>query len=181
MHRDLKPQNIMVRMMAPEPPLCKLGDFGLARAFGIPVRQFTHEIITLWYRPPEVLLGTRHYSTAVDVWSIACIWAEMLLGSKPLFAGDSEIDQIFKIFEVLGTPTEQNWPGIEQLPDYKRTFPKFRAVGLATALGVTDAGRELGDAGMDLMRRMLEVDPVKRISARECLTHPYFAQDGGVH
>eukprot|EP00703_Trepomonas_sp_PC1_P004885 JAP91721.1 Kinase, CMGC CDK [Trepomonas sp. PC1] len=167
LHRDLKPQNILIKM---EPtPTCKIADFGLARAFGIPVRQFTHEIITLWYRPPEVLLGTRHYSTAVDVWSIACIWAEMLMNSQPLFPGDCEIDQLFKIFQVLGTPNEETWPGVTQLQDYKDSFPNFAGVGLQKKL--QDA---LSEAGIDLMARMLEQDPVKRLSAKECLEHPYW-------
>jgi cyclin-dependent kinase len=72
-------------------------DFGLARAFGIPLRTYTHEVVTLWYRAPEVLLGSRHYSTAIDMWSVGCIFAEMAM-KQPLFPGDSEIDEIFKIF-----------------------------------------------------------------------------------
>jgi cyclin-dependent kinase len=75
----------------------KLADFGLARAFGIPLRTYTHEVVTLWYRAPEVLLGSRHYSTAIDMWSVGCIFAEMAMRS-PLFPGDSEIDEIFRIF-----------------------------------------------------------------------------------
>ena len=171
LHRDLKPQNIMIKFDPSGQPICKIGDFGLARAFGIPVRQFTHEIITLWYRPPEVLLNTRHYSTAVDVWSIACIWAEMLLNSQALFPGDCEIDQLFKIFEVLGTPTEETWPGVSQLPDYKPSFPKFRGQGLRKVLGPT-----LSEAGLDLMEKMLTMDPIKRISCKDALEHPYFAE-----
>ncbi|CAL6046233.1 Kinase [Hexamita inflata] len=170
LHRDLKPQNILIKLDN-NIPISKIADFGLARAFGIPVRQFTHEIITLWYRPPEVLLNTRHYSTAVDVWSIACIWAEMIMNSQPLFPGDCEIDQLFKIFEVLGTPTDQTWPGITQLPDYKPSFPKFKGVGLKKALG-----GNLSEAGLDLMASMLEMDPVKRISCKDALKHPYFQE-----
>lgn len=167
-HRDLKPQNILIKMENGQ-PVCKIADFGLARAFGIPVRQFTHEIITMWYRPPEILLNTRHYSTAVDVWSIACIWAEMLLDSQALFPGDCEIDELFKIFEVLGTPTEETWPGVTQLPDYKSTFPRFRGLGLARALR-----GKLDGPGLELLSRMLEMNPVKRASCRDCLGHPYF-------
>ena len=96
----------------------KLGDFGLARAFGIPIKTLTHEILTLWYRAPEILLGQREYSTPVDMWSIGLIFYEMS-HRRPLFAGDSEIDQIFKIFQMYGTPTEKNWPGITRLPDFK--------------------------------------------------------------
>ena len=99
LHRDLKPQNLLINRDGN----LKLGDFGLARAFGVPLRAYTHEIVTLWYRAPEVLLGGKQYSTGVDIWSIGCIFAEMC-NRKPIFSGDSEIDQIFKIFRTLGTP-----------------------------------------------------------------------------
>ncbi|XP_022642326.1 cell division control protein 2 homolog 1 isoform X2 [Vigna radiata var. radiata] len=94
LHRDLKPQNLLIDRRTNS---LKLADFGLARAFGIPVRTFTHEVVTLWYRAPEILLGSRHYSTPVDVWSVGCIFAEMV-NRRPLFPGDSEIDELFKIF-----------------------------------------------------------------------------------
>lgn len=103
----------------------KIADFGLARAFGIPVRQYTHEVVTLWYRAPEVLLGAAKYSSPVDVWSVACIFAEMLT-KIPLFHGDSEIDQLFRIFRTLSTPTDETWPGLSKLPSYKCTFPSWK-------------------------------------------------------
>lgn len=93
LHRDLKPQNLLVNKYGN----LKLADFGLARAFGVPLRTYTHEVVTLWYRSPEILLGGRQYSTGVDMWSVGCIFAEMCT-RKPLFPGDSEIDEIFKIF-----------------------------------------------------------------------------------
>ncbi|XPS69775.1 Cyclin-dependent kinase [Ascochyta lentis] len=93
LHRDLKPQNLLID----KDGNLKLADFGLARAFGVPLRTYTHEVVTLWYRAPEVLLGGRQYSTGVDVWSVGCIFAE-LCTRKPLFPGDSEIDEIFRIF-----------------------------------------------------------------------------------
>uniref|UniRef100_A0A8B9RLL7 Cyclin-dependent kinase 1 n=1 Tax=Astyanax mexicanus TaxID=7994 RepID=A0A8B9RLL7_ASTMX len=93
LHRDLKPQNLLIDNKG----VIKLADFGLARAFGVPVRVYTHEVVTLWYRAPEVLLGASRYSTPVDVWSIGTIFAE-LATKKPLFHGDSEIDQLFRIF-----------------------------------------------------------------------------------
>jgi serine/threonine protein kinase len=77
--------------------MLKLADFGLARAFGIPIRKYTHEVVTLWYRAPEILLGSQLYSTPVDIWSIGCIFAEMVT-KRPLFPGDSEIDELFRIF-----------------------------------------------------------------------------------
>lgn len=93
LHRDLKPQNLLID----KDGNLKLADFGLARAFGVPLRTYTHEVVTLWYRSPEILLGGRQYSTGVDMWSAGCIFAEMCT-RKPLFPGDSEIDEIFKIF-----------------------------------------------------------------------------------
>ena len=93
MHRDLKPQNLLIDKNG----VIKLADFGLARAFGIPIRVYTHEVVTLWYRAPEVLLGAQRYSCAIDIWSIGCIFSEMAT-RRPLFHGDSEIDQLFKIF-----------------------------------------------------------------------------------
>ncbi|UYV84929.1 CDK2 [Cordylochernes scorpioides] len=192
LHRDLKPQNLLVDFCGN----IKLADFGLARAFNVPLKAYTHEVITLWYRAPEILLGTKFYHTAVDIWSLACIFGEMtslkplssrrpslrpqlpylpprgfssppfqaqtssfnhpllplpahavILGpnpkltldihpicspflKRPLFPGDSEIDQLFQIFRILGTPDESNWPGILKLPDYKPTFPKWRPQSL---------------------------------------------------
>ena len=96
LHRDLKPQNLLID----EKGTLKIADFGLGRPFGIPVRAYTHEVVTLWYRAPEVLLGSQRYSHPIDVWSIACIIAEMVT-KKPLFQGDSEIDELFKIFKYV--------------------------------------------------------------------------------
>merc|ERR1712042_358761 len=108
LHRDLKPQNLLIDQHG----AIKLADFGLARAFGVPVRVYTHEVVTLWYRAPEVLLGAARYSTPVDLWSIGTIFAE-LATKKPLFHGDSEIDQLFRIFRTLGTPNNDVWPDVE--------------------------------------------------------------------
>lgn len=164
LHRDLKPQNLLIDKY----DNLKLADFGLARAFGIPMRTYTHEVVTLWYRAPEVLLGSRHYATAIDMWSVGCIFAEMVMRGHPLFPGDSEIDQIFKIFKVLGTPNEETWPGVKQLPDYKSTFPHWSAQDLADHVPTLD------DDGLDLLKLMLTYDTSKRISAKRTLKHPYF-------
>ncbi|XP_075674495.1 cell division control protein 2 homolog isoform X3 [Castanea sativa] len=170
LHRDLKPQNLLIDRRT---NALKLADFGLARAFGIPVRTFTHEVVTLWYRAPEILLGSRHYSTPVDVWSVGCIFAEMV-NQRALFPGDSEIDELFKIFRVLGTPNENTWPGVTSLPDYKSTFPKWPPKDLATVVPSLDS------AGIDLLSKMLCFDPSRRITARSALEHEYFKDIGFV-
>jgi serine/threonine protein kinase len=163
LHLDLKPQNLLIDRKGN----LKIGDFGLARAVGIPLRTYTHEVVTLWYRAPEILLGGRQYSTPVDVWSIGCIFAEMVTCS-PLFPGDSEIDQLFKIFRCLGTPTEELWPGVSNFKDYKPTFPQWVGSNLAKQVPGIEP------LGLDLLKRMLVYEPSKRISAREALQHEYF-------
>uniref|UniRef100_A0A5B7A9X6 cyclin-dependent kinase n=1 Tax=Davidia involucrata TaxID=16924 RepID=A0A5B7A9X6_DAVIN len=170
LHRDLKPQNLLIDRRT---NALKLADFGLARAFGIPVRTFTHEVVTLWYRAPEILLGSRHYSTPVDVWSVGCIFAEMV-NQRPLFPGDSEIDELFKIFRVLGTPNEDTWPGVTSLPDFKSAFPKWPPKDLATVVSNLDS------AGVDLLIKMLCLDPSRRVTARSALEHEYFKDIGFV-
>jgi len=133
------------------------------------MRTYTHEVVTLWYRAPEVLLGSRHYSTAIDMWSVGCIMAEMVNKGHALFPGDSEIDQIFKIFRILGTPNEETWPGVRSLPDYKPTFPQWSGTELSTQVPTLDPN------GVDLIKHMLSYDTSKRISAKRALIHPYFA------
>ncbi|KAJ9667407.1 Cyclin-dependent kinase catalytic subunit [Coniosporium apollinis] len=165
LHRDLKPQNLLIDKEGN----LKLADFGLARAFGVPLRTYTHEVVTLWYRAPEILLGSRQYSTGVDMWSVGCIFAEMCT-RKPLFPGDSEIDEIFKIFRILGTPTEVDWPGVTTLPDFKPSFPKWAR----TDLGMHIQG--LSDDGLDLLDCLLVYDPAGRISAKQAIQHPYFTE-----
>ncbi|KAF5186349.1 Cyclin-dependent kinase [Thalictrum thalictroides] len=170
LHRDLKPQNLLIDRRS---NALKLADFGLARAFGIPVRTFTHEVVTLWYRAPEILLGSRHYSTPVDVWSVGCIFCEMV-NQRPLFPGDSEIDELFKIFRIMGTPNEETWPGVSSLPDFKSAFPKWPSKDLATVVP------DLEPTGLDLLSKMLYLDPSKRITARSALEHEYFKDIGSV-
>ena len=160
-HRDLKPQNLLLSSDG----LIKLADFGLARAFGVPVRTFTHEVVTLWYRAPEILLGCKYYSTEVDIWSIGGIFYEMAT-HRVLFRGDSEIDQLFKIFRVLGTPDETVWPGVSQLPDYKSTFPHWARDKFAHF--------HLNNEAVDLLTRLLIYQPDERITARMALMHPFF-------
>ena len=113
LHRDLKPNNLLI---APDGTL-KLADFGLARVFGSPDRTLTNQVFQRWYRAPELLYGARSYGPAVDMWALGCIFAELML-SRPYFAGTSDLDQLAKVFAALGTPTEEDWPGMRTLPDF---------------------------------------------------------------
>ena len=160
-HRDLKPQNILTAKNGEE---VKVADFGLSRAFSIPIRPYTKEVLTLWYRAPELLLGINEYSTPVDIWSIGCIFAELLL-KQPLFKGEYEIEQLFKIFHVLGTPNKDVWPEVESLPDYSPEFPKFKPMNLKEIF------KGLDKNGIDLMKQMLMYDPNQRITAKQALRH----------
>ncbi|EOD39588.1 hypothetical protein EMIHUDRAFT_433442 [Emiliania huxleyi CCMP1516] len=167
-HRDLKPQNVLVD---PKRGTLKLADFGLARAFTVPLRTYTHEVVTLWYRAPEILLGAKQYSCPVDIWSVGTIIPEMVTG-HPLLPGDSEIDELFKIFRLLGTPTENMWQGVSQLPDFKSNFPKWSPKTMREAMPHPD---RLDDNGVDLVAQMLAYTPNERIVAKDALNHPYFA------
>uniref|UniRef100_H3G9A3 Cyclin-dependent kinase 2 homolog n=1 Tax=Phytophthora ramorum TaxID=164328 RepID=H3G9A3_PHYRM len=166
MHRDLKPQNLLVNATGE----LKIADFGLARAFSLPIKKYTHEVVTLWYRAPEILLGQEVYSPPVDIWSVGVIFAEMV-SKKPLFPGDSEIDQLYRIFRRLaafGTPNESTWPGVTKLRDYAPTFPKWRKKDMRELFP------QLDEAGLNLLESMLHYDPSARISAKVALRHPYF-------
>ena len=163
LHRDLKPQNLLINSKME----LKLADFGLARAFGIPVNTFSNEVVTLWYRAPDVLLGSRNYSTSIDIWSTGCIMAEMAVG-RPLIAGKTNEDQLVRIFSLFGTPTEETWPHVTEFSEYKPNFPMFPRADLAKFVPTLDA------LGLDLISRMLQYQPQLRISAKEALTHAYF-------
>ena len=165
-HRDLKPQNLLIARRL----FLKIADFGLARAFAVPVPAYTHEVVTVWYRPPEILLGAKLYSVPVDLWSIGCVIGEMATGA-PLFAGDSEIDTIFKIFQKLGTPSEQVWPGVGELPHYKASFPEWPPQGWAQ---IRNTKQQVGTDGIDLLENLMCYDPTRRLSAHRALQHTYF-------
>lgn len=164
LHRDIKLQNLLVNKKG----TVKLADFGLARSVSSPLRLYTKEVVTLWYRAPELLLGCDNYGPSIDVWSLGCIFFEMLT-KKVLFPGDSEIDQLFKIFRILGTPTVSNWAEISKLKHYKPDFPKWLAKDLTSLLrGNVEAA--------DLLGRMLSYDPQRRISALDAIKHPFFEE-----
>ncbi len=113
------------------------------------------------------MLGSKHYSCAVDMWSIGCIIAE-LVTKQPLFPGDSEIDELYRVFRVLGTPTEAVWPGVSKLPDYKPSFPQWKASG------IDHLQRNMDPLLKDLILKCLEYEPSKRLSAKDAMNHPYF-------
>jgi serine/threonine protein kinase len=164
MHRDLKPQNLLVSKKG----CLKLADFGLARAFCPPIRPLTHEVVTLWYRPPEILLGSKTYAPPMDIFAIGCIFVEMVT-KRPLFPGDSEIDQLYKIFRQLGTPDETVWPGVTSLEDWNTAFPRwYKSPYSKTVLN------NLDPEGLDLLEKFLAYDPKNRITAKDSLNHPYF-------
>ncbi|RHY88832.1 hypothetical protein DYB37_003180 [Aphanomyces astaci] len=173
-HRDLKSSNLLY-----DQGVLKVCDFGMARKYGSPIRSYTHLVVTLWYRAPELLLGTLQYSTAVDMWSVGCIFAEMILLS-PLFMGRGEIDQLDQIFKLLGAPSEANWPNVNHLPNVanvkwkgaKRSMLREK-FPVASVIGGQSV---LSNAGFDLMQKLLTLDPAQRISAHDALHHEYFAE-----
>lgn len=169
-HRDLKPQNILINEHTKQ---IKIADFGLSRTITIPNKTWTHEVITLWYRAPEILLGMKRYTHTADIWSIGCIFGEFCNHSTPLFRGDSEICQLMYIFKNLGTPNyfNSNDNCLLYLPYFKNNaskFPKWRKKPIKLMIPSLD------NLGQDLIKRMLNLDPEKRISAKQCLRHPYF-------
>lgn len=166
LHRDLKPQNLLLINKNGE---LKLADFGLARSFGIPVRCYSAEVVTLWYRAPDVLFGAKLYTTSIDMWSAGCIFAELANAGRPLFPGSDVDDQLKRIFKLLGTPTEESWPGMTTLPDYK-SFPMYNPN--ANFLLVTP---KLNARGRDLLQKLLVCNPANRLFAEEAMSHAYFS------
>ncbi|KAL9328885.1 hypothetical protein ACSQ67_003888 [Phaseolus vulgaris] len=158
LHRDLKTSNLLLNNRGE----LKICDFGLARQYGSPLKPYTHLVVTLWYRAPELLLGSKQYSTAIDMWSLGCIMAE-LLSKEPLFNGRTEFDQLDKIFRILGTPNEAIWPGFSKLPGVKVNFVKHQLPAL-------------GGSGFDLLNKLLTYDPEKRITAEAALNHEWFRE-----
>uniref|UniRef100_A0A0E0D3E9 [RNA-polymerase]-subunit kinase n=1 Tax=Oryza meridionalis TaxID=40149 RepID=A0A0E0D3E9_9ORYZ len=151
LHRDIKGANLLISGGG---KLLKLADFGLARPFTRD-GSFTNHVITLWYRPPELLLGATNYAEAVDIWSVGCIFAEFLL-RKPLFPGRTEQEQLSKIFELCGFPNEENWPGVSKLPLYKTIHPTT-----PTKRRLRDIFHNFDSHAVDLIDRMLILNPTE--------------------
>jgi len=172
LHRDLKTSNILYNNKGD----LKICDLGLARQYGSPLRPYTHMVVTLWYRAPELLLGCKLYSTAIDMWSLGCIMAE-LLQKEPLLPGKTELEQLDKMFKLLGTPNEKIWPGFNKLPTVKKVKfaeQKFNNLRNKFPPVNTAGGPALSDEGFDLLNKLLTYDPEKRISAQDALDHPWF-------
>eukprot|EP01061_Rhynchopus_euleeides_P047932 TRINITY_DN992_c0_g2_i1.p1 TRINITY_DN992_c0_g2~~TRINITY_DN992_c0_g2_i1.p1 ORF type:complete len:297 (+),score=86.52 TRINITY_DN992_c0_g2_i1:472-1362(+) len=166
LHRDLKPQNLLIG----SDKTLKLADFGLGRAFGIPVKKYTHEVVTLWYRAPDVLLGSINYGTGVDMWSVGCIFAELASG-KALLSGKTEHEQLLAVFRFLGSPTKETWPGMQCFP---KSAAMFRHEDFSKQHR-RDAGRllqkecyatKLGQRGSDLLMDFMVC--TSRLPLRHC-------------
>ena len=165
LHRDIKSENLLIS----KDNVLKITDFGLARGYGLPIKNFRNDVVSLWYRSPDILLGNEQYERSVDMWSIGCIFGEMVTGTI-FFKGFSENDQLRKIFEILGTPNEKwykfymEYPGWEKQDLTEVSLPKKWK----------DVLPNLDDNGIDLISKLLELDPEKRILAPEALEHPFF-------
>ena len=169
--------------------IVKTGDLGLARLFNRPLQPLFNGdkvVVTIWYRAPELLFGSRHYTKAVDMWAVGCIFGE-LLALKPIFKGEEakmdgkknvpfQRSQLSKIFEIMGTPTKERWPTIDQLPDYHH-LPSFPPAANNLKNVYQQMLGPKSEAGYNLLAALLEYDPMKRITAEKALNHPYFQED----
>lgn len=172
MHRDLKTSNLLLNNRGE----LKLADFGMARYTGNPAPKLTQLVVTLWYRAPELLLGAEEYGFEIDVWSIGCIFAE-LLTREPLFQGKNEVSQLSEIFKLLGTPNAKSWPDFRTLPNAKALHPLLSTSGQRESSLNPAKFPYLTKAGLRLLASMLSLNPDNRPSADVILQHPYFRED----
>lgn len=165
LHRDLKPQNLLINSKGE----LKICDFGLARAKSVPSKSYSNEVVTLWYRPPDVLLGNTDYDHSIDMWGVGCIFFEMVAG-RTFFPGSSVRQQLYLIFSSLGSPNKFNWPEILNNYEYKQyNFPHFRPEKLTHRLPRLECD------GMNLLLKFLRYRPSERISAEIAKRDPFFA------
>ena len=170
-HRDIKCSNLLVNIRGE----LKLGDFGLARSFHPDKNEtYTNRVITLWYRPPELLLGANKYTTKIDMWSAGCIVGE-ILGGTAMFPENDEARVLQKIFQVCGTPTEETWPGVSSLKHAQKLLPRER---LPRKLRVIYEDRDkypnIDRNALDLIDKLLTMNPDNRLDATQALEHPFF-------
>ncbi|GAA6021420.1 hypothetical protein JCM11491_006703 [Sporobolomyces phaffii] len=163
LHRDMKPNNLLISADG----VLKIADFGLAREYADENAKMTCQVVTRWYRPPELLLGARSYSTGVDTWAAGCIFAELML-RVPFMAGESDMEQLQTIFNALGTPTERDWPGFTALSSALKFDPK-PASDLSLLFSAAPS------SAISLLQSLLTYDPRRRYDSVQALTHAYFA------
>ncbi|XP_035223433.1 cyclin-dependent kinase 7-like [Stegodyphus dumicola] len=163
LHRDLKPNNLLINSEG----VLKLGDFGLAKNYGSPNKVYSHQVVTRWYRAPELIFGARIYSTGIDIWAVGCILAELLL-RVPFLPGETDLDQLNHIFKVLGSPSEEDWPHVSTLPHFVQFKP-------TPAIPFRDIFTAAGDDLISVLEKMLALNPLKRCTCKEALNMPYFS------
>jgi cyclin-dependent kinase 12/13 len=168
LHRDIKGSNLLIDNHG----CLKIADLGLARSCGEDGRRYTNRVITLWYRPPELLLGANEYDMSVDMWSVGCLIAE-LLTRKPLFPGKDEAEQTSLIFQMVGTPTHSTWPNWRDLPQ-ARIVPESPRYPPGLARHFMRSSKNVNDSASDLIQKLLTLDPSKRLTATEALDHAWF-------
>lgn len=163
-HRDIKPNNLLIAKTGH----LKLADFGLSKVCDSPEGCRTSQVFARWYRAPELLWGSTCYGSAVDIWAMGCVFAELIL-RKPWFVADSDIRQLQAIFTVLGTPTRAAWPGMDALP----TFLEFSP---CEGQPLHKIFPQVSEDARDLLAQMMQFDPARRITAEQALQHRYFKQ-----
>lgn len=166
-HRDLKVSNLLLT----DKGCLKIADFGLARLIGKPLKPLTPTVVTLWYRPPELLLGSKEYTCSLDMWSVGCIFGELLL-SKPLLPGKSEAHQVELIVNLIGSPNETIWPGYLQLPLVKSLCLKRQPYN-----NLKEKFRWMSETGNSLMNDFMTYNPSYRITASRALRSRYFTEN----
>eukprot|EP00794_Sanderia_malayensis_P000639 gene639-1307_t len=191
LHRDLKPANILVMGEGPKRGIIKIADMGFARLFNAPLKPLAEVdpvVVTFWYRAPELLLGAKHYTKAIDIWAIGCIFAE-LLTSEPIFHCRQEDiktttpynrDQLDRIFTVMGFPQEREWEDIKKMPEHSTLMKDFKKhnYGSSNLAKYMDRHRVKSEwKSFQLLAKLLVMDPTNRISAEESLKDPYFVED----